>query len=556
MPGPLDPVLRYHQLSKHSFQRYAPGPGGLDWATQPDPFRRYGGAPLVPLILTPASEGEPGFDQALGLPGLAPLPVHAATASRLLQDSVGLSAWKGAQGASWALRMNPSSGNLHPTETYLVGGPVPGLLDRPVVAHYAPREHGLEVRASILPLEWEGGPGTASPDLVVGLSSLHWREAWKYGERAFRYCQLDVGHALASLAVAAAGLGWRARLLDGPTSTWLEQLLGLAGQRQRPDAETAECLVAVWARPQAGDAPVALRPGDMAAVEWCGEPSAASPEYVRWEWVERMAASTRKEVEGAAHQDRLGGARLQAGGPALPPRPVDPPLRRIVHQRRSAVEMDPRGRLDADAFYRILAHTLPESGRVPLGVLGWAPLVHLLLFVHRVDDVAPGLYLLLRNPGDEGALREGALSSGSWEAAPGCPAGLPLRLLRGGDVRRAAAALSCQQAIAADGCFSLGMIARFREPLEKRGPWMYSRLYWECGLLGQVLYLEAEAAGLRGTGIGCFFDDPVHEILGLADDAFQSLYHFTVGRALEDGRLTTLPAYPPGRPDQGPRGPG
>src|SRR5437660_12483691 len=32
---------------------------------------------------------------------------------------------------------------------------------------------------------------------LVGLSSIHWREAWKYGERAFRYCQHDVGHALA-----------------------------------------------------------------------------------------------------------------------------------------------------------------------------------------------------------------------------------------------------------------------------------------------------------------------------------------------------------------------
>ncbi|MGR9053408.1 MAG: nitroreductase, partial [Gammaproteobacteria bacterium] len=58
-----------------------------------------------------------------------------------------------------------------------------------------------------------------------------------------------------------------------------------------------------------------------------------------------------------------------------------------------------------------------------------------------------------------------------------------------------------------------------------------------------ALYLEAEAAGVRGTGIGCYFDDGVHEVLGLQDDAFQSLYHFTVGEPLEDTRLQTLPAY-------------
>jgi len=38
-----------------------------------------------------------------------------------------------------------------------------------------------------------------------------------------------------------------------------------------------------------------------------------------------------------------------------------------------------------------------------------------------------------------------------------------------------------------------------------------------AGAIGQVLYLEAEAAGVRATGIGCFYDDPVHQVYGLAD---------------------------------------
>ena len=62
-------------------------------------------------------------------------------------------------------------------------------------------------------------------------------------------------------------------------------------------------------------------------------------------------------------------------------------------------------------------------------------------------------------------------------------------------------------------------------------------------MIGQVLYLEAEAQGVRGTGIGCFFDDPVHEVIGLKDNTWQSLYHFTIGHPVEDPRLTTLPPY-------------
>jgi hypothetical protein len=86
------------------------------------------------------------------------------------------------------------------------------------------------------------------------------------------------------------------------------------------------------------------------------------------------------------------------------------------------------------------------------------------------------------------------------------------------------------------------MIARFGNAIEKH-PFHYRRLHWEAGLIGQVLYLEAEARGMRGTGMGCFFDDITHGILGLTDDTFQDLYHFSIGKAVEDRRLTALPPY-------------
>ncbi|MBA5872636.1 MAG: nitroreductase, partial [Nitrospira sp. CR2.1] len=49
--------------------------------------------------------------------------------------------------------------------------------------------------------------------------------------------------------------------------------------------------------------------------------------------------------------------------------------------------------------------------------------------------------------------------------------------------------------------------------------------------------------GVRGTGIGCFFDDPVHEVVGMKNLALQSLYHFTIGGPVDDERLMTLPPY-------------
>ena len=107
----------------------------------------------------------------------------------------------------------------------------------------------------------------------------------------------------------------------------------------------------------------------------------------------------------------------------------------------------------------------------------------------------------------------------------------------------ASKAISCSQDIASDGAFSLGMLCNFSEQIQIHGTHRYKELYWECGAIGQQLYLEATSLGLSGTGIGCFLDDRVHNLLGLKDNRFQTLYHFTVGRGYVDSRIQTKVAY-------------
>ena len=48
-------VLQYHAESTHHLHRFAPGPGRLDWANQPEPFRSYEGAEVLPLPLAEES---------------------------------------------------------------------------------------------------------------------------------------------------------------------------------------------------------------------------------------------------------------------------------------------------------------------------------------------------------------------------------------------------------------------------------------------------------------------------------------------------------------------
>jgi len=206
------------------------------------------------------------------------------------------------------------------------------------------------------------------------------------------------------------------------------------------------------------------------------------------------------------------------------------------------VAMDGATSLPAREFFALLDRLVPRPGAAPWDALPWEARVHPVFFVHRVEGLAPGLFLLERSADARDALREGLRPSFAWERPEGCPEGLRLFRLEEGDTRSLARFASCQQEIAADSAFAVAMLADLGPALDA-GPWWYRRLHWEAGLLGQVLYLEAEANGVRGTGVGCYFDDVVHETLGLADGRFRDLYHFTVGGAVEDRRLTTRPGY-------------
>jgi hypothetical protein len=216
---------------------------------------------------------------------------------------------------------------------------------------------------------------------------------------------------------------------------------------------------------------------------------------------------------------------------------------RLIKQRRSCLALDGITSISAETFYAMLDRLLPRPGVPPWDVWPWPPHLHCGIFVHRVRGLPSGLYLFERSPTVHERLRSVLGADFLWKRPEGCPEYLPLFTLVEGNFREQAEVVSCHQEIAAAGAFSLGMIADFGESIRATGAWWYRKLFWESGLLGQVLYLEAEAAGVRGTGIGCYFDEAFHSVLSLRGDHFQSLYHFTVGGPVDDPRLMTLSPY-------------
>lgn len=534
-------LIAYHERSKHRFEAFAEGPGQLDWDAQPAAFRHYLGAPKSSLPLS-ADRFDRPYGQ-LEKPPEIEIPANLDSLGALLELSLGLSAWKTWGPNRWALRCNPSSGNLHPVEAYVLSAGLEEVPDG--LHHYDPLDHALEGRA----LRRADGQRW----LLVGLSSIMWREAWKYGERAFRYCQLDVGHATGAIAYAAALLGWEVSTLVIPGRS-LAHLLGIDRPQDFPpyryaytDAEEPEVLLQIHVP---GLAPP---PEDLidwlSCVDWQGTPSAIDPAPgYRWPVIGQIALASRP----SARPRSTGKSGEISNWPPRTPPGTAAGAAQIIRQRRSAQRFDPKALLPKADFYRLLDAVLPRA-TFPFQALATPPAIHLLLFVQRVDGLPPGLYLLPRTAGAATRL-PGVLGqvderfSGQCRVAdvdPDCPAHLPLVLLAALDlteVQRLSRALSCHQDIASTSAFSLGMLGHFAG-VEADG-YTYRELLREAGLVGQVLYLEAEAAGVRGTGIGCFFDDPVHQAFGLDDPEWQSVYHFTVGTPVSDSRIESGPPYP------------
>jgi SagB-type dehydrogenase family enzyme len=528
----LSRVREYHERTKHQLHGYARGPETLDWDAQPAPFRGFEGAEQVPL--PSLAETEPAVRRALSrraeeVVTAAPVPFSLGALAALLKLSVGITAWKQQGPDRWAVRANPSSGNLHPVEVYAL---VTGSEVLPSGAyHYQPDHHALERRATY-PVEEE-----TETRVVFALTSVMWREAWKYGERGFRYCQLDVGHAMSALQYAAGVLGYRLRELRHVGSETLAATLGLdraadftGGPRHETEREEAEVLLELELGPELGSLDAARLRRWTRQATFAGRASTIDrhPMY-SWPWIDEAARATRAPDDEPP--------RASARPPALlGARAATTPLARLLLERRSAQRFDGRFTLSRDAFIDLLEVLTPEASSEE------KPELDVLLFVHRVETVSTGVYLLKRQRGDSSLL---TWLEPRFELRPvhglGRASLFEVASLAPRELARIARTLHCHQDIAANCCVAFGMLVDLEQALGTASD--YRHVLRDAGSLGHTLYLQAEALGLRGTGIGCFFDDAVAELLGLSRSPVRSLYHFSLGKPVDDPRIdTTLTA--------------
>ncbi len=514
-------ILDYHLRTKHHPNRYAASLGYMDWATQPDPFRSYNGARLVKL---PLSFDNPtmSYNAILSDTPHPTAPISLESIAQLFQFSLGIAAWKCIGTDCWALRCNASSGNLQPTEATIILPPVDGISDKSVIAHYAVKEHALEILAEFDTDYWSE---QHQQGYFVALSSITWREMWKYGERCFRYVNMDLGHALKAVKTSASTLGQYCSKIENVAIKDLERLIGLDQKEryQTSEPEIGQTLLHIGETVQSRHDLTRLL-NDL-PVHFEGKANLLSRSHHPWEAVDLAMK--------ASQVDTASIPRLALHTQAVKRLPNDKSIKEVILKRRSAQAMDfARTHISLEQFTQMLQ-------AVSAPVDNFRMRTHFAIFVHDVETLSPGLYFYIRNEEHTSALKRLTRKDFLWQEELE-----NLYLLEKGDFRSQAKFISCSQDIAGDSAFSLGMITQFKEPIELYGAHEYKELYWECGEIGQQLYLEATALGLSATGIGCYLDDVMHRMLGLEDDTFQTMYHFTVGRSIIDTRMSMREPYP------------
>ena len=464
----------YHEATKHSVESLQRSPHFLDWENMPHPFRHYEGVPVLDLPADPPN-----------------LVDGAAFLSQLLFYSAAISASKRvpSTGFRYALRVNPSSGNLHPTEFHFI---TRGLKDWPDgLYHYRPSSHMAEQRAvGDFTTELAG----IDAPVVFVLTSIAWREAWKYRDRGYRYCLHDMGHAWQSLAMAARSLGCEsfakgtfsddevARVCRLNEDEWPMLLVGLRGE------------AILVCKPDAGE-----------TVWFGGAANRLSSETIDYLLIRRIHAATKLGCGGECEPAASGSGEIKLPEPAVWTRPYG----EVARTRRSALDFAGGTRSMSLAQ---LSAILGATAEPFFADFAAARFVQLYLYVHRVDGLEPGVY---RHWAERGELER----------------------LKTGDQRVVAAGLSLRQELAGNACVTFSMIADLERATRAYGDRGYRYAHFEAGAIGQRMYIAAEGLELQATGIGAFFDDQVHRYLGLTPDQRQVIYHFAIGHAVRDPRL-------------------
>ena len=467
----LDSAADYHRRT--AYGRKTMSGGGMDWSNRPELYKNYPGAESVALPRELDLPRRPAWTALAGGGGADAADLDLGRLAKLLFMAYGFTQKVDYGSEVFLYRSAPSAGALYPVDLYLCARDIEGLDDG--LYHYSIIDFALTRLRS-------GPPPAVLPAPALILTGLYFRSAWKYRQRAYRYCLLDAGHAAENLLLSGGALGLPLELTAEFDDEAVNQYLGLD-----PAKESALAVVKLGA--------AAAEPGGPARDD--GPLPTAEPAAGREEVFDLIVEAARLTSTPLKSQPQ--GLGLWPGATQVKlPAPAwegfeGPSLVGALQQRRSRRNYRPQSLTTRD-LARVLELVLTSDvGRVvDAGVL-----------VNEIIDLGDGFYQC--RPGE----------TSIWKRKPGflSPA-------------LADAALGQDWVGRATINFIISApLDRLEEDLGPRG---LRLAYLAAGRIGQRAYLTAETMGWGCCGVGAFYDDEVSRLLGLPEGE-EPLYVLPVG---------------------------
>ena len=499
----------YHNATKHTYWSVRGG-HGLDWPNQPLPFKIYkdvesarlprDGGPITAGLLE-AMGTRPSSFEGKAVPDLGLL-------ARILYFSAGITKRMPYTGGEIFFRAAACTGALYHIDLYLVCGNIPGL--DAGVYHFGPHDFGLvqlrkgDYRGALVRASGEE-PAVAEAPVTVALADTHWRNAWKYGARAYRHAFWDSGTLLANMLAAASGAGVPARVVTSFVDDDVHQLLGLESER-----ESVIALVPLGRDPghEVEDTPHA-KPLNLPT-----EP--LSPKMVEYPAIYDFHRSSSLATGEEVRAVRCGMPESQArdaaeelialprGGEGLNDRTLEDTIVRRGSTRAFAHQPITLEQLSTALDCATLG--IDADFLTPFG----SSLNRLFLIVNAVDGLSPGAYLYHRESH-------------------------ALETLKEGDFRREAGYLGLEQRIPADASVNVYMLTDLDRVMSAFGNRGYRMAELESGIIGGRLYLAAYGTGFGASGL-TFYDDEVVEFFGPRAEGLSVMFLVALGRSVRRGR--------------------
>lgn len=509
----VEEARNYHAATKHSYWSVRLGSHFLDWANKPRPHKVYQGLPVVPLPRDIAPPAMVALEAVGAFPSIGTSIRNLAELAQVLFFCGGLTKKKVYPGGeAQYFRAASCTGALYEIEIYAVCGDLSGLPAG--VYHFCPADFALrrlregDLRGALAHAT-AGDTSISSAPVILVLTAIFWRNAWKYQARSYRHFYWDAGTILANLLATAASTQLASRVVAGFIDARVDRLLGLDSER-----EASLCLVPIGAGSSAPEPcdiqpiapetiPLSAREVDYPLITQIRAASMLLSEEEVRAWRSGFVPSPLPPINGKYFS--LNSIKRDA----LPNRTLGEVIIRRGSTRQFA---------QLPISFQQLSTILEQSSRgIPADFLGGpgTTLLDTYLIVNSVENLPTGAFYF-------------------------SPSEHALELLKEGTFRREAGHLCLEQGLGIEASVVVFFLADLERILERYGNRGYGAAQLEAGIVGGKTYLCAYALGLGATGT-TFYDDDVTAFFSSHAQGKAALFAVAIGKsARAPGRIKLL----------------